>query len=108
MNEPPNSPKLADVRAYNAHASLDEAADLAAYVRVTAAATITLPDGFPDGWQAVIVNATDAATVTLTAETTLTLPSGFEPEIQNRRAVTVIHVGSNVWEVHGALIEEEA
>ena len=30
-SDPTRVPKLADVRAYNAHASLDEAADLAAY-----------------------------------------------------------------------------
>jgi|GEM_PF-4087352 len=98
-------PKLASVRGYAANASLDEEDDLGAYVRVTGAATITLPDGFPAGWQCVIVNATDAAEVALSAATTLTLPSGFDPTIQNRRAVTVIHVGSNVWEAHGALVE---
>lgn len=98
-------PKLADVRAYSANASLDDIDDLAAYVRVTDAATITLPDGFPTGWQCVLVNATSSDTVELTAATTLTLPTGFEPEIQNRRAVTVIHVGSDVWEAHGALVE---
>ncbi|HET9026103.1 MAG TPA: hypothetical protein VFN07_01055 [Trueperaceae bacterium] len=104
-SDPTRIPKLAVVRAYGTSASLDEDDDLAAYVRVTAAATITLPDGFPAGWQCVLVNATDSDTVELDAATTLTLPAGFEPEIQNRRAVTVIHVGSNVWEAHGALVE---
>lgn len=103
--DPTRVPKLAVVRAYSANATLDETDDLAAYVRVTAAATITLPDGFPTGWQCVLVNATSSDTVELDAETTLTLPADFEPEIQNRRAVTVVHVGSNVWEAHGALVE---
>lgn len=105
-SDPTRVPKLADLRAYSANASLDADLDLATYVRVTAAAILTLPDGFPTGWQCVIVNATDAATVELSAATTLILPTGFEPEIQNRRAVTVVHVGSNVWEAHGALVEE--
>lgn len=104
-SDPSRVPKLAVVRAYSSSASLDEEDDLAAYVRVTAAATITLPDGFPAGWQCVLVNATSSDTVELDAETSLTLPGGFEPEIQNRRAVTVVHVGSDVWEAHGALVE---
>lgn len=97
-------PKLAEVNAYAGSRTLD-ASDSGAYVRVTSAGTVTLPDGLDAGFQCVIVNATSSDTVELTAATTLTLPSGFEPEIQNRRAVTVIHVGSNVWEVHGALAE---
>lgn len=97
-------PKLAAVNSYAGNRTLDTD-DSGAYVRVTAAGTVTLPDGLAAGFQCVIVNATDAATVALTAATTLTIPAGFEPEIQNRRAVTVIHVGSNVWEAHGALAE---
>lgn len=107
-SDPTRVPKLASVRAYSSSVALDEDDDLAAYVRVTAGATITLPDGYPVGWQAVIVNATASATVELAAATTLVLPAGFEPEIQNRRSVAVIHVGSNVWEVHGALSESGA
>lgn len=97
--------KLAAITTYSTSDDLDAIDDLGAYVRVTAAATINLPDGFPAGWQCVIVNATSGDTVALTADTTLTLPGGFDAEIQNRRAVTVIHVGSDVWEVHGALEE---
>lgn len=96
---------LATVLSYSTNRTLDEDDDLAAYIRMTDEATVTLPDDFPTGWQAVIVNATDSDTVDLDAETTLILPSGFEPEIQNRRSVSVVHVGSNVWEVHGALVE---
>jgi hypothetical protein len=97
---------LATITAYAANASLHETNDLGAYVRVTAEATITLPDGYATGWQCTIVNATSAADVDLSATTTLTLPEGFTEFIVNRRAVTVIHVGSNVWEVHGALVEK--
>lgn len=100
-------PKLATVNAYAGNRTLD-GDDSGAYVRITAAGTVTLPDGLSTGFQCVIVNATDSDTVVLSAATTLTIPAGFEPEIQNRRAVTVIHVGSNVWEAHGALVEEEA
>ncbi len=97
--------KLAEVNSYSGNRTLDSD-DSGAYVRITAAGTVTLPDGLDTGFQCVIVNATDAATVELAAATTLTLPVGYEPEIQNRRAVTVVHVGSNVWEAHGALVEE--
>lgn len=97
-------PKLATVNSYAGNRTLTND-DSGAYVRVTAAGTVTLPDGLDTGFQCVIVNATAGATVGLTADTTLVLPAGFEPEIQNRRAVTVIHVGSNVWEAHGALVE---
>lgn len=100
-------PKLATVNSYAGNRTLD-GDDSGAYVRITAAGTVTLPDGLATGFQCVIVNATDSDTVVLSAATTLTIPSGFEAEIQNRRAVTVVHVGSNVWEVHGALVEEEA
>lgn len=109
--DPPNAPdltgllpKLATVNSYAGNRTLD-GDDSGAYVRITAAGTVTLPDGLATGFQCVIVNATDAAEVALSAATTLTLPSGFDPTIQNRRAVTVIHVGSNVWEAHGALVE---
>jgi hypothetical protein len=97
---------LTRITSYAASDSLDESDDLGAYVRVTAAATITLPNSFATGWQATIVNATDAADVDLTASGTLVLPDGFTEGVLNRRAVTVIHVGSDVWEVHGALVEE--
>lgn len=96
--------KHATVNAYAGNRTLDTD-DSGAYVRITAAGTVTLPDGLDTGFQCVVVNATDSATVDLTAATTLTIPAGFEPEVQNRRAVTVVHVGSNVWEVHGALVE---
>lgn len=98
--------KSATVQSYAGNHTLDSD-DSGAYVRITAAGTVTLPDSLDTGFQCVIVNATDSDTVALSAATTLTLPSGFEPEIQNRRAVTVVHVGSNVWEAHGALVEEE-
>lgn len=97
-------PKLATVNSYAGNRTLNPD-DSGAYVRITAAGTVTLPNGLATGFQCVIVNATDAATVELAAATTLVLPVGFEPEIQNRRAVTLIHVGSNEWEVHGALVE---
>lgn len=97
--------KLVNVLSYSSNRTLDVDDDLAAYIRITDEATVTLPDGFPTGWQALIVNATDADTVDLDAATTLVVPSGFEPEIQNRRSVTVVHVGSDVWEAHGALVE---
>lgn len=97
-------PKLATVNSYGGNRTLDSS-DSGAYVRITGAGTVTLPDGLATGFQCVIVNATDAATVALSAATTLTIPSGFDAEVQNRRAVTVIHVGSNVWEAHGALVE---
>ncbi len=74
-------------------------------LRFTDEATVTLPDGLAQGFQCVIVNATDSDVVDLDAETTLTLPPGFEPEVVNRRAVTLLHVGSNVWEAYGALEE---
>lgn len=111
--DPPNAPdltgllpKLATVNSYAGNRTLD-GDDSGAYVRITAAGTVTLPDGLATGFQCVIVNATDSDTVALSAETTLAIPSGFEAEVQNRRAVTVIHVGSDVWEAHGALVEEE-
>lgn len=97
-------PKLAEVNSHAGNHTLD-AADSGAYVRITAAGTVTLPDGLATGFQCLIVNATDLFPVALAAETSLTLPAGFEAEIQNRRAVTVIHVGGNEWEVHGALVE---
>lgn len=96
--------KTATVQSYAGNRTLD-ASNGGAYVRITAAGTVTLPDSLATGLQCVIVNATDSDTVELDAATTLTLPSGYEPEVVNRRAVTVIHVGSNVWEVHGALVE---
>lgn len=96
--------KSATVQSYAGNRTLD-ASNNGAYIRITAAGTVTLPDGLSTGFQCVVVNATDAATVALSAATTLTIPTGFEAEVQNRRAVTVIHVGSNVWEVHGALVE---
>lgn len=99
--------KSATVQSYAGNRTLD-ASNNGAYIRITAAGTVTLPDSLPTGFQCVIVNATDSDTVALSAATTLTIPAGFEPEIQNRRAVTVIHVGSDVWEAHGALVEEEA
>lgn len=98
--------KLAGVNSYPGDRTL-ASNDSGAYIRVTAAGTVSLPDGLATGFQCVIVNATDAATVELAAETALTIPTGFEPEIQNRRAVSVIHVGSNIWEAHGALVEAE-
>lgn len=94
----------AEVKSYAGNRTLD-IDDSGAYVRITAAGTVTLPDGLATGFQCAIVNATDSATVELSAATTLTLPAGFDAEIENRRAVTVIHVGSNIWEVHGALRE---
>lgn len=97
--------KLAEVNSYSGNRTLDSD-DSGAYVRITAAGTVTLPDGLDTGFQCVIVNATTSDTVELAAATSLTIPTGFEPEVQNRRAVTVIHVGSNVWEAHGALVEE--
>lgn len=96
---------LATIRSYSANHELDPSDDLGAYIRITDEADINLPNGLPTGYQALIVNATDSDTVTITATGTLVIPSGFEPEIQNRRAVTVVHVGSNVWEAHGALVE---
>lgn len=95
---------LATIQSYAGNRTLD-GSNSGAYIRITAAGTVTLPDSMPTGFQAVIVNATNSDTVELDADTTLTLPAGFEPEVQNRRAVTVIHVGSDVWEAHGALVE---
>ena len=92
----------------NSHAgnhTLHETNDAGAYVRITAAGTVTLPNSFPTGWQATVVNATDAADVEVEATGTLTLPADVTPFIVNRRAITVIHVGSNVWEAHGAFVE---
>lgn len=96
--------KTATVQSYSGNRTLD-ATNNGAYVRVTAAGTVTLPNGLGDGFQCVIVNDTASDTVELDAATTLTIPSGFEAEVVNRRAVTVIHVGSNVWHAHGALVE---
>src|SRR5690606_37203130 len=87
-------PKVATVNSYAGNRTLD-GDDSGAYVRLTAAGTVTLPHGLSTGFQCVIVNATDSDTVALSAATTLTIPAGFEAEVQNRRAVTVIHVGSN-------------
>lgn len=97
------SSALATINNYAGSHSLN-VGNSGSYVRITAAGTVTLPDGLPDGFQCVIVNATNGDTVELAAATTLTIPTNFEPEIQNRRAVTVVHVGSNVWEAHGALL----
>lgn len=109
--DPPNAPdltgllpKLATVNSYAGNRTLD-GDDSGAYVRITAAGTVTLPDGLATGFQCVIVNATASAEVALSAATTLVIPTGFEAKVQNRRAVTVIHVGSNAWEAHGALEE---
>lgn len=96
--------QLATVQSYGGNRTLD-ASNAGAYVRITAAGTVTLPDSLATGFQCVIVNATTSDTVELDAATTLILPPGFDPEVQNRRAVTVIHIGSDVWEVHGALEE---
>lgn len=96
--------KTATVQSYAGNRTLDSD-NAGAYVRITAAGTVTLPDSLATGFQCVIVNATASDTVALSAATTLTLPTGFDAEVVNRRAVTVIHVGSNVWEAHGALVE---
>lgn len=98
-------PKNAVVNSYAGNHTLD-ASDAGAYVRITAAGIVTLPDGMPTNYQCVIVNATDDDVVELAAETTLTIPSGMTAEVANHRAVTVIHVGSDVWEAHGALPEQ--
>lgn len=95
--------KNATVQSYAGNRTLD-ADNAGAYVRITAAGTVTLPDSLSTGFQCVIVNATASDTVSLSAATTLTIPTGYNAEIVNRRAVTVIHVGSNVWEAHGALV----
>jgi hypothetical protein len=78
--------------------------DLGAVVRITDAGTVTLPDGFPDGWWADVVNATDADVVDLAAASTLVLPAGCAPEVEARRMVRVLHVGAGVWEAHGFLV----
>lgn len=96
--------KSATVQSYAGNRTLD-ADNAGAYVRITAAGTVTLPDSLATGFQCVIVNATASDTVSLSAATTLTIPSGYNAEIVNRRAVTVIHIGSNLWEAHGALVE---
>jgi hypothetical protein len=95
----------ATINSYAGNRTLD-GDDAGAYLRITAAGTVTLPNGLDTGFQCSITNQTDAADVDLDATTTLVLPAGFTEFIENRRAVTVIHVGSNVWEVHGALVEE--
>src|SRR5690606_9349996 len=58
------TPKLATVNNYAGNRTLDSD-DSAAYVRITAAGTVTLPDGLSTGFQCVIVNATDSAEVAL-------------------------------------------
>jgi hypothetical protein len=96
---------LATINEHSASHTLNEDDDLAAFVRLTGAATVTLPNSFPTGWQCTVANATSAAAVELSAAGTLVIPTGFSEFVQNNRAVLVIHVGSNVWEAHGALEE---
>lgn len=96
--------KSATVQSYSGNRTLD-ASNNGAYIRFTATATVTLPDGLATGFQCVIVNASSSDVVSLSAATTLTIPSGYDAEVVNRKAVTVIHVGSDVWEAHGALEE---
>src|SRR5690606_17086500 len=50
--------KLATINSYAGNTTLDSD-DSGAYVRITAAGTVTLPDGLATGFQCVIVNATD-------------------------------------------------
>lgn len=99
-------PKAADIQSYAGNRTLD-ASNLGNYIRITDAGTVTLPNSLATGFQCVIVNATDAATVAVSATGTLVSQPGYEDEILNRGAITVIHVGSNTWEMHGALVPEE-
>lgn len=98
-------PKAAVIQSYAGNRTLD-ASNGGSYVRITDAGTVTLPNSLDTGFQCVIVNATASSTVAVSATGTLVSQPGYEDEILNRGAITVIHVGSNVWEMHGALVPE--
>lgn len=92
-------PKLADQSSQSGNYTLTSA-DSGRIIRVTATATITLPNGLDAGFQCIIVNY-GSGTVTLAATTTLN-SVGNELETQYT-AATVLHVGSNVWLALGPL-----
>lgn len=72
-------------------------------IEVDTTSTITLPDGLDTGFQAVIVNIGSAQTITLSADTTLTSKDSATTITSQYGAVTVVHVGSNVWRAYGDL-----
>lgn len=84
-------------------------ADLGKQLRFTgvAGATLTLPNGLPDGFTCVVQNSV-AQTLTLSATTTLEWYAGGQIVTGNRTipspggVATVTHVGSNVWRIWGA------
>jgi tRNA U34 5-carboxymethylaminomethyl modifying enzyme MnmG/GidA len=72
-------------------------------IEVDTTSTITLPDGLDTGFQAVIVNTGSGQTITLSATTTLTSKDSATTITSQYGAVTVVHVGSNVWRAFGDL-----
>lgn len=72
-------------------------------IEVDTTSTITLPDGLDTGFQAVIINTGNNQTITLSADTTLTSKDSATTITSQYGAVTVVHVGSNVWRAYGDL-----
>jgi hypothetical protein len=76
-----------------------QSSDRGAVIPVSGTFTFSLPDGMPTGAQAVLVR-TGAGTVTISAATTLVSDG---TQMTTNGAVTVIHLGSNVWYAFGKL-----
>ena len=76
--------------------------DLGKHISVSAAGTITLPNGLDTGFTCTIEN-TGTGTVTLSATTTLNTKESAVNLANQYGAVTVIHKGSNVWHAFGDL-----
>jgi hypothetical protein len=96
---PPYVPLLALIKSVATNYEL-VAGDLGYLIRVTDVATITLPDGLATGFQCIIRRA-GAGAVTLAAATTMNSAGTTIPAQHD--AVSVVHIGSNVWDVYGVL-----
>ena len=74
--------------------------DLAYFIRIDTAGTVTLPNGLNAGFQVILANVS-GGTVTLLAETTLN--SQLTTLGNQWSAVTIINIGGDVWEAYGDL-----
>lgn len=67
----------------------------------TGTVTITLPDGLKTGFWAVLQKTGASGTTSISATTTLNTPNGDTDITTQYNAITVFHLGSNVWTAWG-------
>jgi hypothetical protein len=69
----------------------------------TGTITVTLPNGLRDGFWCVLRKTGASGTLTLSATTTLQTVASLTDVTDQYGAVTVIHLGSNIWWAYGDL-----